>query len=432
MSVVSDRSPDLLVIGGGITGAAIARDAAGRGYRVVLCERGDLGCGTTSRSSRLAHGGLRYLEHFAFGMVREALTERDHLYAMAPTRARPCRFLLPLAGSIRPRWMLSAGLALYDALAGRRTTSRQGDAFVYEDGLCDPEPLTADLAADAAARGAIIRTYAPIVGRDGKAYRTEDGEEIVPRAAVLAAGPWTDRILARLDLACDPPLLAPTRGTHILLDASLESPHLLQAARDGRVFFAIPWMSGVLVGTTDLEEDGDPGAVTPRAEEVAYLRESVGRYLPQLEGAPVRGAWTGVRPLVRATASPSARSRAEIVRVHPRHGSLVVVAGGKLTTMRLMAERAMDIVERVVLDRPPRPWTAATTLARSPDGFAVRRLADLLLRRSHAAFSADREEARRRAEAYAESVGWDAARFEAEWRDFVREASTVFGLRFSV
>lgn len=432
MSAVRDSTPDLLVIGGGITGAAVARDAAGRGYRVVLCERADLGGGTTSRSSRLAHGGLRYLEHYAFGMVREALHERDRLVRQAPTRARIARFRLPLASSPRAPWMVSAGLGLYDVFAGRRTSRREGDAFTYEDGVCDPEILTADLAADAVARGAVIRTYTAIVGWEGEAAITSAGDHVRPRATILAAGPWTDRALAAWGISLERPILAPTRGTHILLEAPLDAPYLLQAASDGRVFFAVPWLEGALVGTTDRDETGDPALVRPGAEEIAYLREAAGRYLPDLSGAPLRGAWTGVRPLVAmgAGSSPGARSRSEIVLRHPTHRSLVVVAGGKLTTMRLMAERAVDMVERVILDRPPRPWTGAVELPVAPSGFGVRRLSDLLLRRTYAAFDPDRTKARILAETFAREAGWDEVRLATEWAAFTREAAEEFGLEF--
>lgn len=430
MSTDSDSITDLLVVGGGITGAAVARDAAGRGYRVVLCERADLGSGTTSRSSRLAHGGLRYLEHYAFGMVKEALRERDRLFATSPERARAVRFRLPLTSSPRAPWMVAAGLRLYDALAGERTSHREEDAFTFKDGVCDPELITADLAADAVARGATIRTYTTVSTWDGAAAVTNTGDRIYPRATILAVGPWTDRVLSGWDMAIAPPVLASTRGTHLLLDVPLSEPHLLQATSDGRVFFAIPWQGGTLVGTTDFDETGDPALVRPRIEEIDYLRSAAARHLPELSDAPLRGVWTGVRPLVRSGRSAGDRSRSEIVMRHPRRPDLVLVAGGKLTTMRLMAEKAVNLVERGILDRPPRPWTAAVPLAPAPAGFAVQRLADLLLRRSYAAFAADRGAARRAAEEYARREGWNKARLAFEWEGFLKEAGDDFGLVF--
>ncbi len=425
-----DCIPDLLVVGGGITGAAVARDAAGRGYRVVVCERADLGSGTTSRSSRLAHGGLRYLEHYAFAMVKEALRERERLFAAAPARARAVRFRLPLASSPRAPWMVEAGLRVYDALAGERTSRREEGAFTYKDGVCDPELITADLAADAVTRGATIRTYTTVTSWEGGAAVTSAGDRIHPRATILAAGPWTDRVLCGWGMELPSPVLAATRGTHLFLDAPIAEPHLLQATSDGRVFFAVPWLGGTLIGTTDLDETGDPALVRPRIEEIEYLRAAVARHLPSLADAPLRGVWTGVRPLVQSGRTAGERSRSEVVMRHPRRKSLVLVAGGKLTTMRLMAERAVNLVERAILDRPPRPWTAGVPLATAPEAFAVQRLSDLLLRRSYAAFDADRSAARRVAEEHARREGWDEARLEKEWASFLKEAGGDFGLEF--
>jgi glycerol-3-phosphate dehydrogenase len=420
---------DLIIIGGGITGAAAARDAAGRGLSVLLLERRDLGSGTTSRSSRMAHGGLRYLEHLQLGLVRESLVERNRLFRAAPDLVRPARFRLPIArGESRPAWMVGLGLGVYDILSGRRDARREDDGFSYCDGICRPERLAASLAYDAERRGAVIRTYSPVGALDPDGRVTlESGESFRARAVIVAVGPWTDVLLRAWGMAADRPILKPTRGAHIIVAGRIDAPRLLQATSDGRVFFAIPSPGGTLVGTTDLDDDSDPGTIRPRDEEIRYLREEAERRLPGLD-TTVRGAWAGLRPLLHSGAAPGARSRGELIAGHPKSPRVVIVVGGKLTTMRSMGERAVNLVERRILDRVPRPWTAEAAIPTCPEEWGVARLSDLFLRRTWAGFEETDDALRARARALAPSRGWDDARMLREFEDFRSEAAEDFGL----
>ncbi len=418
---------DVAVVGGGITGAAVARDAAGRGLSVALFERHDLGSGTTSRSSRMIHGGLRYLERFDVRLVRESLSERNRLFRAAPDMTRQARFRLPLARDSRPAWMIFCGLVLYDLIAGTRDMRREPDGFSYVDGLGEPERLTAALAADAARRGAEVRTYTPVEAFDGEGRIHTAGGAFRPRCVILCAGPWTDRVLAAWGCSFPMPLMGPTRGSHILMDAVIERPTLLQASSDGRVFFAVPAFGGTLVGTTDFEDEGDPGRLEPRPEEIQYLLSEIRRRVPAL-GESYRGAWTGLRPLLSSRLSAGARSRGDLVRLHPRRANLVVVVGGKLTTMRLMAERAVDAAVGRVLGAANGAWTVSESLPAAPDLFRVRTFGDALLRRGSEAFRSDPEALRARRDEVARSLGWDGDRVKAEWDAFRREARGSFGL----
>jgi glycerol-3-phosphate dehydrogenase len=427
------RDLDLIIIGGGITGTAAARDAAGRGLAVLLLERRDLGSGTTSRSSRMAHGGLRYLEHLQLGLVRESLVERNRLFRAAPDLVRPARFRLPVGGEgSRPAWMIGAGLGMYDLLAGRRPEQRahrESDGFSYCDGICRPERLAASLAYDAERRGAVIRTYAPVAAIEaGGRVVLESGESMRARAVLVCAGPWTDRALRAWGAPADRPLVKPTRGTHILVQGRIDVPRLLQATSDGRVFFAIPAPGGTLIGTTDLDDEGDPGMVRPREEEIVYLRREAERRLPDLDTG-LRGAWTGLRPLLRSDAAPGARSRGEMVAPHPNDPGIVIVLGGKLTTMRSMAEHAINLVERSILDRLPRPWTSEAAIPTCPEMWGVSTLSDLLLRRTWSAFEEDSSALAARARGLGIAKGWDENRIAREIEEFRNEASVDFGLR---
>jgi glycerol-3-phosphate dehydrogenase len=419
---------DLVIVGGGITGSAAARDAAGRGLSVALFEARDLGSGTTARSSRLIHGGLRYLEHFQLGLVRESLVERNRLFAKAPALVRPERFTIPFGAGNRPAPMIAAGLLLYDLLSFTRSARIGLKEASYIDGFGEPERMAAALAAEAADRGASIFTYAPVVALPGDGRVVTDGAgEFRTRSVLLALGPWTDRALAAWNLSLEMPILAPTRGTHLLLAEPLDRPYLLQASSDGRVFFALPAFGGTMIGTTDLDDDSDPAAVRPREEEIAYLLREFERSLPDRE-ATMRGAWTGLRPLMNARGSANARSRGEILMRHPHRPEIVLIAGGKLTTMRSMAERAVDLVERGPLDRAARPWTASARLTPAPDNFHVQRLSDLLLRRTMLGYESTGDDLCRMARRAAEPLGWDESRFTAEYAAFLAEARDELGL----
>lgn len=415
---------DLLIIGGGITGIAAARDAAGRGLKVVLCEKNDIGSGTTSRSSRMAHGGLRYLRNGQVRLVFESLNERNRLFNLAPDFVHKTRFQLPVSGP--QKLYYGAGLMLYDLLSRSKDAKIEANGFSFADGLCEPERLAAALAAEARSRGANIKTYTAIqsIDRDGKVI-TDSGDEFFPRAILVAAGPWTDRLLLQLNLAFPRPLLLPTRGTHLLMKTPVDRPYLLRAS-EGRIFFAVPAFGGTLVGTTDIDDASDPSKVRPRDEEIDYLLREIKEYLPDL-GTSYRGAWTGVRPLVASGAAAGARSRGEAIVGHPSFPNIVVVVGGKLTTMRLMAERSINYVERKILNREPRPWTSAAPIRPSLE-FPATTLSDMMLRRTYAGFSENREVVLAAARAAGEKQGWSPERFSQEMMNFRKEASEAFGL----
>ncbi|RME77132.1 MAG: glycerol-3-phosphate dehydrogenase [Planctomycetota bacterium] len=363
---------DLLVIGGGITGSGVARDAARRGLSVALVERGDLASGTSSRSSRLVHGGLRYLEQFAFGLVFEAVSERRVLQEIAPHLVRPLGFLFPIyRDSRRGRLTVELGMWLYEALSLFRSPRRHRSynasqleeiepalrrdeltgATLYWDCATDDARLTLETALDAAEVGARILTYVEALGleREGGRVvgaRVRDrltGRERTVRAGVVvnATGPWTDRVRES-----DTPLLRPTKGVHIVVEHErlpLHYADVLQHPEDGRVMFAIPWGERSYVGTTDTFYDGDPDEVAACAEDVRYLLAALRHHYrcEPLGEADVISTWAGLRPLIREEgADPSSVSREHRVVVDP--DGLVTIAGGKLTTYRRMAAETVD------------------------------------------------------------------------------------------
>lgn len=369
---------DILVIGGGIHGVAVARDAAHRGLQVLLLEQGDLASATTSRTSKLIHGGLRYLETGQIRLVREALRERAILLRTAPEFVRPLPFLLPhYAGRGRPRWWIDVGLSLYHMLAGSgasgaaRGSVPAGEALRLAPGL-DPDglagaslfldakmedaPLCVALAVDAERAGATVRTHTEAIAlariADGRGWRAHYHDriagtdaEVEARAVVNAAGPWIDEIRAMAE-GRPAPLVRRTRGAHLVFAVPPPSHAiLLTARRDGRVFFVLPWETHTLVGTTDVDDPVDPGSVEPHAEDVRYLLEESAAALPgSLGGArPVR-AFAGVRPLTRGGAQrPWENSRES--RVLGEDG-LWTIVGGKYTTHRALAQRVVDAVAR--------------------------------------------------------------------------------------
>lgn len=377
---------DLLIVGGGVTGAGIARDAALRGLRVALVEKGDLARGTSSASSKLIHGGLRYLEQLELGLVREGVRERAVLMKLAPHLARPLRFLFPVYKTTRASPMkVKAGMLLYDALAlfgnyrsHRMLPQRQAAraepflrhdglraATVYYDCMTDDARLTIETALDAEARGAVISTYTEVTGfrrdesglitgahvRDvvlGGGASAAAPYEIKARVTLVAAGPWTDQVLSLVPGGPTRPLLRPTKGVHIVLDAArlpLQHAIVLTAVRDGRVLFAIPWGERSIIGTTDTDDRSGPETCEANAWDVEYLLETANHYFPELRAteADVISTWAGLRPLMSqdaGTASQVSREH-EILDVQP---GLMCIAGGKLTTYRLMAEQAVDRV----------------------------------------------------------------------------------------
>jgi glycerol-3-phosphate dehydrogenase len=377
---------DLLVVGGGITGAGVALDAASRGLRVALADKGDFASGTSSASSKLVHGGLRYLELGHFRLVGEALTERRRLLHNAPHLARPLRFVLPAYRDGRlPLWKARAGLLAYDWLAGRdnlrpsrqltaarlarefpalRTRGLVGGAD-YSDAAMDDARLALAVVRSAAARGAVAANYLEVIaftrdaaGRlDGAVLRDRApgsaGRELRLKARALlnAAGPWSDGVTALAAAATGAdlagPRLEPTKGVHVVLpDVGLTAAFLLFHPADGRVFFAIPWERRTLVGTTDTFATARPDALPVLPAEVAYLLDGFNaHFAPGFRASDVLGAFAGLRPLLRADAGgPSARSREFALLDGP--GGLLTAAGGKYTTYRHMAEQATDAVVR--------------------------------------------------------------------------------------
>lgn len=381
---------DLLVVGGGINGVGIARDAAGRGLKVLLCDKGDLAGATSSASSKLIHGGLRYLEHGAFRLVRESLAEREILLRLAPHLVHPLRFVLPHGAGSRPRWILRAGLFLYDRLGGARSlpgaavldlhTDPAGEpllaearlGFSYADCRTDDARLTIATARDAAARGAAIMTCTELVAARREAglwravLRGIDGAncEVAARVLVNAAGPWALDVAARAGLAPRARLRL-VKGSHIVVPRLYPGEHayLLQND-DRRIVFMLPFERDFsLVGTTELPFAGDPAQAQITEDEIAYLCRAVARWLRDPpRPADVVWAYAGVRPLYRNRAhSAAAASRDYVFEVDAAGPPALSAFGGKLTTYRRLAEGALARLAPYLPGLGP-PWTAAAVL----------------------------------------------------------------------
>ncbi|HEY8593782.1 MAG TPA: glycerol-3-phosphate dehydrogenase [Devosiaceae bacterium] len=385
---------DLLVIGGGVNGCGIARDAAGRGYSVMLAEMDDLASGTSSAATKLIHGGLRYLEYYEFRLVREALTEREVLWAMAPHIIWPLRFVLPYQKGLRPPWMLRAGLFLYDYIGGRkrlpptRTLNLKTDeagkplkpgfglAFEYSDCWVDDARLVALNAMDAAARGATIRTRTKVTGatrQNGhwsvrvRDQQTGAEETVSARMLVNAAGPWVDQVLNTLEGRKETHNVRLVQGSHIVLRRLYghDRCYFFQN-RDGRIFFAIPYETDfTLIGTTDLDYKGDPHAVHISDGETDYLLAAAGEYFAQPLGRDdIVWTYSGVRPLFDDGASKAQEAtRDYVIKLDHGGGSapLVNVFGGKLTTYRRLSEEVLERIEGVLGKKGPQ-WTARSHL----------------------------------------------------------------------
>jgi len=382
---------DLLVVGGGINGTGIARDAAGRGLSVLLVEQDDLASHTSSASTKLIHGGLRYLEYGEFRLVREALIERERLLAIAPHIIWPLAFVLPQAQSPRPAWMVRLGLFLYDHLGGRkrlpatRTIHLARDprgaglkpgpdrAFVYADCWVEDSRLVVLNALDAAERGADIRTGTRLIAatRDGGAWQARiadaQGERTVAaRALVNAAGPWVAEVLATLPGTHHDRGVRLIKGSHIVLPRLYDGDHAFMLQNpDRRVVFAIPYERDfTLVGTTDEPWHGAPGPATIDPAETAYLCDTVNRYFARTV-APSDVAWSysGIRPLYDDhAASASAVTRDYVLDLDDEDGAapLLSVFGGKITTYRKLAEHALAKLSPVL--PAGGNWTAGTPL----------------------------------------------------------------------
>jgi glycerol-3-phosphate dehydrogenase len=391
-----DHDCDVLIVGGGINGAGIARDLAGRGWRVVLAEQDDLASHTSSSSTKLIHGGLRYLEYHEFSLVRKALQEREVLLKSAPHILWPLRFVMPHDPSMRPAWLVRLGLFLYDHLARREVLpgSRGVDlrthpagaplkagyrrGFVYSDGWVDDARLVVLNAIDAQEMGARIHTRtrctAALRSADGwlATLQSDDGQvhQLRARALVNAAGPWAETFLRQQAQSARGEALATrslrlVKGSHIVVPRCFDHDHAyIFQNPDKRIIFAIPYEGEfTLIGTTDQELHGDPRGARIDADEIAYLCEQASRYFTRpVTPADVVWSYSGVRPLLDdASGDPSAVTRDYLLETNTDAAPLLSVWGGKITTFRKLAEDAAHAVGQMLGD-PRAPWTAGRTL----------------------------------------------------------------------
>ena len=389
---------DIAVIGGGVNGCGIARDAAGRGWSVFLCEANDLAGATSSASTKLIHGGLRYLEYREFRLVREALKEREVLWAMAPHIVWPLRFVLPHHAGLRPAWLLRLGLFLYDHLGGRRLLppTRKLDlrrhqagrllkreytrAFEYSDCWVDDARLVVLNARDAADKGAVVATRTSCLGgervgdrwqltlQDGQGART-----VQARAVVNAAGPWVGDVLHSVLRSNSPARVRLVQGSHIVVKRLYPEEHcyIFQNA-DRRIFFVIPYERDfTLIGTTDRDYQGDPAKVHASPDEIAYLCAAASAYFVRpVTPDQVVWSYSGVRPLYDDGASAAqAATRDYVLELDAPSGQapILSVFGGKITTYRRLAEAALTKLAPFL---PPAPGRAAgwTSAERLPGG----------------------------------------------------------------
>jgi len=386
---MSETLYDIAIIGGGVNGCGIARDAAGRGAKVLLLEQGDLAGGTSSASTKLIHGGLRYLEHYEFALVREALSERERLWSIAPHIIRPMRFVLPHVKGLRPRWLLRLGLFLYDHIGGRRALPATesinlhrhpagkplkagfGPAFVYSDGWVDDARLVVLNARDAADRGATILTRTPVDGleRRGAEWQIRSGtSRFRARAVVNAAGPSVLDMLGRAGEKTERRMRL-VRGSHIVVPRLFDHAYAyFFQIPDGRIFFAIPYQDDfTLIGTTDRDHEGPLSEVRASAEEIAYLCEAANAYFAKaIAPADVVWSYSGVRPLIDdGSGKPEAATRGYSFDLDldlQGAAPLLSVFGGKITTYRHLAKDAVEKLAGLMPSLAGKDWTASSPL----------------------------------------------------------------------
>jgi glycerol-3-phosphate dehydrogenase len=399
---------DVIVIGAGINGAAIAREAALVGLTVLLLEQGDLGCGTSAASTRLIHGGLRYLEHAELGLVYESLHERERLLRLAPHLVTPLGLYLPIYRTgRRKRWQIRAGMCLYDFLSLGKSVPRHrmldeadvlellpglardglvGAAHYYDAQVSYPERLIVELVRDAVAHGAELRTHTRVTNIDVVAKRARGvewhsadgtvGRAEAPRI-VNATGPWVDRVAGKLSSR---KLLGATKGSHLVCRRFPGAPDravYAEAAGDSRPFFVVPWNGLYLIGTTDERFDGDPGQIEIDAAEYRYLVSATEGLFPAARPLDRYVCYTqaGARPLPRSSASHTAAiTRRHLIYEHRRARGLFSIIGGKLTTHRALAE---DVLRRVWL-RQDRSFASATRERPLPGALEVTARGELL------------------------------------------------------
>lgn len=391
---MTDAQPyDLLVIGGGINGVGIARDAAGRGAKVLLVEKDDLASHTSSASTKLVHGGLRYLEHYEFRLVRESLIERERLLGMAPHIIWPLRFVLPHDKGLRPSWLLRLGLFLYDHIGGRKLLpptrtlnlrqaphasvleDRLVKGFEYSDCWVEDSRLVVLNAVDAVQRGADIRTRTECTALDrrGQVWIAEltdkqgQAERVTARAVVNAAGPWVDSVLGHAKPEEAHQNLRLVKGSHLVFPKLYDGDHCyIFQNRDNRIVFAIPYERDfTLVGTTDVLFTGDPDTIEISREESAYICDAINEYLAT-DVTPQQAVWSyaGVRPLYDdKSANNSTVTRDYVFELDaPEHEPAILsIFGGKITTYRKLAEHALAKLKLPWLETQS-PWTAGAGL----------------------------------------------------------------------
>lgn len=444
---------DVIIIGAGINGAGIARDAAMRGLKVLLLDKGDIASGTSSASTRLIHGGLRYLEHFEFGLVRESLRERETLLRIAPHLVRPLAITIPIyTQSKRGRATIRAGMIAYDLLSWGKSLPRhrmlsraetlQQSPGLNQEGLLGSsqyfdaqvefaERLVVENALDARERGAEVVTYAPVtkLTADGAEFLL-DGAAHFARGSVIvnAAGPWVDHLLERAPVESER-LIGGTKGSHLVVapfPGASRSAIYLEAQSDRRPFFIIPWNRNYLIGTTDVRFEDDPDQVRSEWWEIDYLLAETNRAFPDagLTREEILFTYSGVRPLPWTTnEDEQSITRRHFIREHPRVNNLLSIVGGKLTTYRSLAEECVDLVFRKLGRQSPKCRTATEVLP-EPVNYAdvvysfkhemAKTLADSFLRRTMRGLNSDLGLGD--LEAAVRSMGWsdERARWEVE------------------
>jgi glycerol-3-phosphate dehydrogenase len=441
---VPDCEFDVAIVGGGIIGAGIARDAALRGLRVALFDRHDLGSGTTAGSTRLIHGGLRYLATADFRLVRLDLRERETLLRIAPHLVAPLPFLLPLPRRRRlARWRLRTGMLLYDALSFDKTLPSHrvveaaelgrlepllspeqftGAALFYDAQVYSPERLTLENAIDASEHGARIETHTEVIGavRSGTGVAgvtvrhrlTGHQRTVHARLVVNAAGPWFDEAAARL-VPSPPARVRTTKGVHVACAPFTRHAVVLESAVDGRVVFAIPWGEYTWLGTTDTDFAGDPATAAATPADVDYLLDSIAPYYPVARAAGKYWTTAGVRALVRSRGDESEISRMH--RIVADGQGLVAVVGGKITGYRAIAEEVTDAVCGQLRHR-----RTSQTSTRPLPGGGIERSGDAHLDAIYGGRAG-------RVRDLAESSGALGARLAPEYPDIA--AQVVFGVR---
>jgi glycerol-3-phosphate dehydrogenase len=404
VAALAEETFDVLVVGGGITGAGVALDAASRGYSVALVERADFAAGTSSRSSKLVHGGLRYLQNFDLGLVREALLERQLMAALAPHLVKPLPLIVPSFEGARPDRLMGVGLNMYDAMAVerlrrpplRRRAQRRdinldgvedwsperhrivgGDeiveripalagraptsGYLFYDCQTDDVRLVLTVLAEAERFGAVMANRMHVVGlleEDGRAtgahvLDTVNDQDVIVRAdtVVNATGVWADQLRpGELHDEAEVPVIRPSRGTHLLISAD-RLPHSVGSivpAGGGRTIFVLPWLGQTLVGTTDNDYEGSLDHIAPADEDVAYILDAVSAfYATGLTASDVAGAYAGVRPLISTGDPKKSVDISRKAELYETSSGMITITGGKLTTWRRMAKMTVDrIVER--------------------------------------------------------------------------------------